>query len=269
MLSPTINRRPFDALVLQICEIAGHIQPMVPVRSVVERANAPSVLGTTVAVAGRDIRIGCDVRPPTMIDRMALLDTIKRRLGGLLELRTADLPGRYLRCEFVGAEVELYPGDYAVMAFYLTIVLRAVDPARHDDVPKLLALSTARTMCLVGTDTSAPDVWINGGCTNPELVVRDAQGQEVSRTRWSVVLGSNDALYVNGGQHGGVPGAMTRTVASVVQTGDASGLALYRDGALPLLSPEDGTLDGLVGPTVELVASSGTPTGLIRYTRRW
>lgn len=262
----TINARPFEPLIYQLCELSGHLDPKPPVWSTIDAPNRAPLRGTTVTVSPREIRLGCDIRPPTLGARMLLMDTIKRRLGGLLELRTDDLPGRYLVAEFVDTAVEFYPGDYAVVACYLTITLRALDPARWEDVPLRYGLSTARTVCPVGTEASAPDVWVYGACTDPEIVVRDWTGAEVSRTRFTVTLGSNDILHLAGGALGGVPGAITHRVSGVVQT---NALATYRDGALPLLAPEDADQSGAVGPSVELSSASGTPTGLIHYVRRW
>lgn len=265
-LYPTLNRRPLDTLLYQLCEVAGHLDPTVPTRAVLDRVGAAPVLGPTVTVTPREIRLGCDVRAVNLADRQTLMDRIKRRLGGVLELRTADLPGRYLRCEYIACTVEHYPGDYATVAVYITLVLRAVDPARWEDEPLVYGVSTtARTACPIGTESSAPDVWLYGACTDPEIIVRNAQGTEVSRTRFTGSLGANDALWVCGGQFGGLPGTMTRLTAGVA----SNALALYRDGALPLFAPGDDTLDGTVSPTVELAAASGTPTGLIRYVRRW
>lgn len=261
---PIVNDRRLDALVYQVCTLDGHLAPTVPQVPTLALANSPGILGTTLQVAGRTITIGCDVRPSSLADRQTIMDTLRRRLGGLLELRTDDLPTRVIRCILQDVQVEFYTGAYAQSAVFVTITLFAPDPARRDLEPLLYGLSTSRVACPIGTDTSAPDVWIYGACTNPALVLRAHTGAEVLRTTFAVVLAADDALFIESAAQ-----RITRYVGGVVQTGANSGLAAFASGAFPLLSPEDAAADGSSSPTVQLEASAGTPTGLIRYTRRW
>lgn len=262
-MSVTINDRSLADLVYMVSELDGHLAPTVPRREGVALANGPGVWGTTVTIEPRTITVGLDVRPTTLAARQTLMDSLKRRLAGLLELRTDDLPGRVVSCLLSGIAVEFYTGAYALPAVYVRLQFTAIDPARTDVEPLVYGLSTARTACPLGTDPVAPTLWIYGSCTNPVVIVRSAAGAEVSRMTFTVVLGTNDALLIDGGTQ-----QITRTVAGVVQTGTNSGLAAFTSGAFPLLAPDDGTPDG-AWPTIELTASSGTPTGLALYSRRW
>ena len=58
---------------------------------------------------------------------------------------------------------------------------------------------------------------------------------------------------------------IARYVSGVLQTGANGGNAWLTSGQFPLLAPED-AIEG-AGVTVELTATSGTPTGLLLYTR--
>jgi len=259
-----LNDRPLDDLVWQVCTLDGHLAPTVPQVAPLALGNSPGVFGTELRVSGRTITIGCDVRPASLPDRQVLMDGLRRRLGGLLEVRTDDLPSRVLMAVLQDVQVEFYTGAHAQAPVYVTLTLLAVDPARRDIEPLLYGLSTARVACPLGTDTSAPDVWIFGACTNPAIVLRAHTGAEVARMTFAVVLAADDALVVEAAAQ-----RITRYVAGVVQTGAANGLAAFASGAFPVLDPADGAADGSSWPTVQLEASAGTPTGLVRYARRW
>jgi hypothetical protein len=262
-----INERDVAALVYQVCELDGHLAPIVPQVATIALANSAGAYGTTVTVNPRQVRIGLDVRPSSLVDRQTIMDTIKRRLGGLLEVQTDDLPGRVLRGMLTDVAVEFYTGAFANPPVYVTLTITAIDPARHDVEPLLYGLSTARASCPVGTDTSAPQVWLYGAATpvvSPVVIVRSHTGAEVSRLTFNASLAANDAIVIDSGRQ-----QITRFVAGVAQSGGSSGLASLTSGRFPILSPEDASMDGDVSPTVEITAASGTPTGLILYTRRW
>lgn len=266
-MSVYINDRPLAALVYGVNELDGHLAPALPQRAPVPLANSAAIFGTTVTVESRSVVVGLDVRPTTLVNRQTLIDTLKRRMAGLLELRTDDLPGRVLRCLLAGVQVELYTAALVNPACYITLTFTAVDPARHDVEPLVYGLSTARTVCPVGTDTSAPRVWLFGAATavvNPAILVRSLTGAEVARMTFTVSLAQNDALVIDAGTQ-----QIERYVAGVLQIGTGSGLAALTSGRFPILSPEDAADEGGTMPTVELTATSGTPTGLILYTRRW
>lgn len=258
------NAYDLTRLCWSLAAIDGHLSPVVPQRDVIALGNAPGLDGPVVRVTGRDVVVDLEVRPDSLAERHTILDRLWRRLGGVQELESDDLPGRVIRSRLSNAAVSLYTGAYALPAASISLTFTATDPAKWEAEPLVYGLSTARTACPIGTELSAPQVWIYGTCTNPEVIVRAASGAEVARLTFAVSLGSTGALWIDSASQ-----TITRTVAGVVQTGAASGLAVLASGTYPLLSPEDATPDGTVSPTVELTASSGTPTGLIRYHRRW
>lgn len=263
-MSVLVNGRDLATLVYGISELDGHLAPQVPQRAPVALANSPGVYGTEITVSPREVRVGLDVRPTTLADRQTVMDTLKRRLGGLLELTTLDLPTRVLRCELQGVDVELYTGAFAIPACFVTLRFVAVDPARWDVQPLTYGLSTSRTACPLGTDTSAPVLEVWGTCTNPVVILRAHTGREVARLTLTASLASTDALVIDTAAQ-----TITRLNSGVEQTGVSAGLTALTSGTFPILSPEDASPLGTAWPTLELSAASGTPTGLVTYFRRW
>lgn len=259
-----VNGWPLTALVYAVCELDGHLGGAMPERTLVPLANGAGVFGTEVRVGARAVRVGLDVRPPTLVDRTLFVDALTRRLSGLLEITTDDAPGRVMRAECKSIVPEWYTGQYAIPAVYLQLEFVAVDPARWDVQPLTYGLGTARTSCPVGTATSAPVVEIWGPCSSPAIIVRAHTGAEMHRMEFAVALAAADALVVDSAQ-----ASIARFVAGVLQTGAASGDGTLTGGRFPILSPEHGAPDGSAPPTLELTAASGTPTGLVTYTRRW
>lgn len=264
MFALWINDRPLDDLVRQVLSFDGYLAPVVATAPALELANSAAVFGTATTVPPRTLTIGCDVRPASFVDRQAVMDGLKRRLLGLLEIRTGDLEDRVLRGVLRQVRVEFYGGAHAQLPIYLELEILCADPARFDQEPTLRALSTSRTVCPVGTEPSAPIVWICGACTNPEVVVRAHTGTEVSRLTFTVTLASTDYLVIDASQQ-----TVDRYVAGVRQTGAAAGLASLSSGRFPILFPADAGATPLAGPTLELTSSAGTATGLVSYLRRW
>lgn len=259
------NRRSLETWVYGLCTLDGHLAPILPQRATIPLSNSPGVWATNVTVEPRVIRVGLDVRPVSLADRQTIMDRFARELAGLLEIETDDLPGRMCTARLDRVDVELYPASFVQKACWVDLTFVAQDPTRWEVEPRLYGLSTtARTPCPVGTQTSAPVMEIVGSCTNPAIILRNARGEEVARTQFTVTLGSNDVLTVDSATE-----QITRLVSGVVQTGASAGLAAYTSGPLPLLAPEDASADGTLSPTVELAASSGTPVGTISYRRRW
>lgn len=263
-----INRRPITDLVYQILVLDGHLAPSLPRASTVTLAQAGGLHGSVVTVDPRRITVGLDVRPSSLVDRQAVMDSLKRRLSrGLLEIETDDLPGRFVRATCDGVTVEFYTGAYANPVIYVALQFTAPDPARLDIEPLVYGLSTARTACPVGTDTVAPRVWLYGASpsvVNPVLIVRDHTGAETMRLTLTGTLATNDALVIDGAAQ-----TLDRYVAGVLQTGTAAGLGWLTSGRFPLLDPSDANADASAWGTIELSATSGTPTGLVAYHRRW
>jgi hypothetical protein len=263
-----VNYRPLTDLVYQILVLDGHLAPFLPKSSTVTLAQAGAVHGSVVTVDPRRITVGLDVRPSSMANRQAVMDSLKRRLSrGLLEIETDDLPGRVVRATCDSVTVEFYTGAYANPVIYVQLTFVAPDPARTDREPLVYGLSTARTACPVGTDTVAPRVWLYGASpsvVNPVVIVRDHTGTETMRLTLTGTLATNDALVIDGGAQ-----TIERYVAGVLQTGTAAGLGWLTSGRFPLLDPSDANADASAWSTIELSATTGTPTGLVAYHRRW
>lgn len=263
-----VNRRPLVDLVYQILVLDGHLAPSLPRAAMVTLAQAAGTFGSVVTVDPRRITVGLDVRPSSLVDRQAVMDALKRRIHReLLEIETDDLPGRVVRAVCDSVTVEFYTGAYANPVIYVSLSFTAADPARVDIEPLVYGLSTARTACPLGTETVAPRLWLYGASTpvvNPVILVRDHTGTEVMRLTLTGSLGTNDALVIDAATQ-----TVDRFVAGVLQTGTNAGLGWVTSGRFPVLDPVHANPDAPVWGTVELSATSGTPTGLLAYHRRW
>lgn len=263
-----INGRPITDLVYQLLVLDGHLAPTLPRAATVALAQSAGTFGSVVTVDPRRLTVGLDVRPTSLVDRQAVMDSLKRRLQrDLLEIETDDLPGRVVRamCDSVG--VEFYTGAYANPVVYVSLAFTAPDPARVDVEPRAYGLSTARTACPLGTDTVAPRLWLYGASpsvVNPVVLVRDHTGTEVMRLTLTGTLATNDALEIDAARQ-----TVDRYVSGALQTGPAAGLGWVTSGRFPVLDPTDASPDADAWPTIELSATSGTPTGLVAYARRW
>ena len=84
------------------------------------------------------------------------------------------------------------------------------------------------------------------------------------RLTLTVTLAAGDALAIDCADQ-----TLDRFVNGVLQTGTAAGLGTLTSGRFPVLDPSDASADANVWGTIELTATSGTPTGLVAYHRRW
>lgn len=260
-MSVFLDDRPLTDTVRDVLTVEGALAPAVEVRPTQPIANAAGVWGTGVSVAARDITVGLDVWPDSLPDRVAVMDTIKRRVGGLRLFRMSDSPTREMFVTLTGLRVEFY--HLAIPRVFVELRFGAVDPTRYEREARAVALSTSRTETPVGTVPSAPMLYLYGGSpsvVNPVVIVRNDSGDETHRLTLTGTLATNDALVIDCARQ-----QIDRYVAGVLQTGTSSGNAWLTSGQFPLLAPED-AIEG-AGITVELSATSGTPTGLLLYTR--
>ncbi len=258
-----LNDRPLDAMVRDVLALDGYLSPSVAVRSTLATANAAALWGSSVTLATRGIGVMVHLNATSFLARTALVDTIFRACRGLRLFRTADAPDREQWVELTRCDVSFYDGAFTHTECMLTLGFTAADPVRYAREAVPLALSTARTAVAVGNVPSAPVLWLYGASpsvVNPVVIVRNAQGDETHRLTLTGTLATNDALLIDSARQ-----SITRTVAGVVQTGAAAGDAWLASGSFPLLAPED-AID-TAGVTVELSATTGTPTGLLLNVR--
>lgn len=262
-MSVYVDDRLLTETVRDVLTVDGALAPAVEVRTTQPLANAAGVYGTGVTVAPRTITVGLDVWPTTLPDRVTVLDTLRRRIGGLRLFRMTDAPTRELYVVLGNVRVEFY--HISIPRCFVELQFTAVNPAKQDREPVLYGLSTARASLPVGTWTSAPTVTLNGASpsvVNPIIIMRNASGTETHRLTLTGTLATNDVLVIDCAAQ-----SIERYVAGVLQTGTASGNAWLTSGVFPLLDPAD-AIDG-TGITMELSATSGTPAGLVFYKRAW
>lgn len=263
-----INGRPLTDLVYQVLVLDGHLAPSLPRPGTVTVSQSAPRVGSTVTVDPRRITVGLDVRPTSLVDRQAVMDSLKRRLQReMLEVQTDDLPGRVVWAVCDSVTVEFYTGAYANPVVYVGLAFTAPDPARVDVDPLVYGIGTARTACPVGTEAVAPRLWLYGASpsvVDPVVLVRDHTGTEVMRLTLTGTLATNDAIEIDAARQ-----TVDRYVSGVLQTGTAAGLGWVTSGRFPILAPTDAHAEADAWPTLELSATTGTPTGLVAYHRRW
>ena len=233
-----------------------------PDAAVAEIVTGSMALSSRIANAAdppANVCFAVHVEAATFIMRTALVDSIYRACRGLRLFRTADAPDRELWAELSKCDVSFYDGAFTHTECMLMLAFTAADPVRYAREAVPLALSTARVEVEVGNVPSAPVLWFYGASpsvVDPVVIVRNAQGDETHRLTLTGTLATADALMIDSARQ-----SITRYVSGVVQTGTASGNAWLASGTFPLIAPED-AID-TAGVTVELSATSGTPTGLL------
>lgn len=270
MSTSYVNDADLAAIVYSLTAIGGHLSAAVARPDTVALANAPGVTGCVVTIAARRVVVEVQLRAATFAARQTLLDTLWRRLGGTLEFRSDDVPGRLLRVQLDDAQASYAPSPspFAYPMATVTLVFDAKDPYWSDREPLPFALSTARKGIPVGTATSALLFELYGASpsvVDPVIVVRSHTGAAVMTFTLTGTIALDDSVVIDASRQ-----TIDRYVAGVLQTGVDNGLGMLAAGSrFPILSPEDASADGTAWGTVELTATSGTPTGVCVATRRW
>lgn len=269
-----LDGRALTDLVFDVLRIDGQLAPSVSSTPAVTMANAPSVLGATVGVSPRRIAVKVEIWAATIALRDTLLDTLWRRIGhSERELSVVSSPSRAVRVTCDAIDVTYYDAAHGSPVCALDFVFLALDPRRRELQPQLWTLSSARRSVPIGTEVSAPRFWLYGNATpivDPVVIVRRFTGEEVSRltldgvtdTRATASLGANNALLIDSARQ-----SIEYYVSGVRQTGAEHGLSWYGDGQFPVFSPEDCAAELSAWGTIEVSATSGTPTGLLTYYR--
>jgi hypothetical protein len=258
-----INGASLDDLIFQALDLDGHVAPIGPQWTREPLAQGASALAPVVTLRERTVRLTLDLRPATLPDRVTLIDTLTRRLAGALELSTDDVPTRVWDATLGEVRVTMPAGPVANPLCVLDLLLVISDPGRRDRETSVRALSGTPVLCPVGTGVSAPVVVLFGASTavvDPQIVLRRADGQIASTLALTGSLGANTFLELD-----------TATEFAWLSTAGVrtSALAWITSGAMPLLSGEDAPTPDGPWPTLTLTASSGTPTGVVRWRRRW
>lgn len=197
---------------------------------------------------------------------MTALDALRGTLlGGEVAVRTGYASDRQCLATCERVDGEPYQGELLNGRVAVTLSFSIKDGVAERLAPDGYALSTSRVACPIWTAEVKPVIVVHGGgaaLTNPVITVRNAAGDVVQTAGFTVSLGSNDALRLDCAR------ALVSKIASGVVT-DALAAGYWTSGDyVLLLRPYDGFPEIGAYPSVELSSSTGTPTGLITYTRR-
>lgn len=223
--------------------------------------------GEAVLGAQRILTIGGHISAATNAALLSALDNIKAIVqDGAVRIRTSDRPTqeyRDARCKtFADARrAALFTG----VATDLTLGFELATPQRFDINPLGYALSTARTSCPLGTAPSRPVIILSTGgsataVVNPVITVRDQNGNPLQTMGFTGSIAQNDFWRIDS-----LRALITKSIAGTASDGSS----LWTSGDFPVLRPSDAWYELAAWPTVELSSSSGTPVGMIDYSRQW
>jgi hypothetical protein len=259
----TLNGRALTDLIWQALSWEGGVAPAVPVQDTAETAFGAAVIVRRERLASSTLALALDIRPDVMTQRPGLIDAIKRRCSGVLEIVRDDAPGRAWYGYLADAKATIPAGNLVNPCTILDLTFRIPDPRRFDLETQLRTLSATPTAIPTGTGTSAPRIRIFGGGTavvDPEIVLRAPSGAELARLELTGSLGSNTWFDLD------VASEWLHLVSSGTRT---SALSWLTGGQFPLLDGADAAGPDGPYPTLAIESASGTPTGVVLWRRSW
>lgn len=222
-------------------------------------------LGTGLAAAApRTIVCTGWVFVSTQAGLVAAIDQVKALAGaGLSEVRFVDRLDRTFwaqltRWRTTGAKAVQFNRP----ARGVELTFTCPSPAGFDQVGRTIAFSATPAQLSLGSAPVAPIIRIfapAGSVTNPTLTYRDLAGNVRGSITLTQILATTDWLEVNMDTQ-----VITRSLSGVV-----TGPVPIAAGTFFALDPADGDVINGVGPTLEVTASAGAPTGLALYRRTY
>lgn len=260
----TIAGRTFNDLIWQCLQFDGHLADVPATWERTELTQGASVLTPGVRMGPRSFKITLDIWPPSLVDRVATLDALKRRCAGILPLVSDDAPGRVWYVRLANAAVEILAGNLVNPRCLVDLEFTAHDPRRFDVETQVRVLSTTPVECPVGTGVSVPPrVRLFGASTavvNPIVDLYRFDGTLLSSLLLTGSLGTNTWLDIDCG---------TEWIHLYTAGVRSDALAWLAGGAFPQLSGEDAASSTGPSPLLALRSTSGTPTGVVSWRRGW
>lgn len=210
----------------------------------------------------RIVTVTASIRPRAGTTSLATLERAMENLyalagQGLCELRDwRDTTKMAIGLLETSDEVPFDP-QYLEQDPASAITLRFIcdEPTRFTKAGLPIGLDTVRTAIDLGNAPGAPVIEIMGACTNPQIIVRDGAGTMRYTMGFTVTLAAEDFLRVD-------CDALVITLSDDAVLSDGYGLWTTKTTGPLILDPAD-------QPTVELSASSGTPTGILYHRKVW
>lgn len=255
-----VNNTDLETLGFKVLRVRGLGDPLtqrLPTVAVPGRAGR-FALGTRAGdVSPRTVTVTLTIRPRTSLAALeaAVVQLYALCGGGLVELRDVRDPAKVAYGQLAGGEDVAFDPQYLASDPASTITLRfnCDDPARYAVAPTVLALSTTRTKCLLGSLPVAPQLRLFGAATNPTVTLRNAAGIALATMGFTITLAATDFLTIDCDT-----GVIQKSVSGTV-TDAYSTWTTKTDGFL-LLDPHDGDPVLGDGPTLEISAGTGEAT---------
>jgi len=258
-----INGQSLEDVVFQALDLSGHVARSAVLWDAAALANGSAVFLQSARTVGRRVRYSVELRPASLIERVAVQDALARRLAGVLELVTSDAPARVLLGTLEEATVGMPAGPIDNPLYLLDLVFNVPDPRRYDVETQLRALSSTPVAVPVGAGATAPRIVLFGAATavvNPVVHLYRGDGELAASLELVTSLGSNTWLDID------CQSEWVYRVASGVAT---LALEVVAGGAFPIFSAEDASTVAGPFPRVGLSSASGTPTGVALWRRTW
>lgn len=260
-----VNDYPLEAAGFLVETVAGWQDGQVEKPPTVAIPGLAGLLATGLpSTDSRIITLGGHVGPAASHALcLAAVDLVKAVAGsGLVELRLVDRTDRAFWAQLTNVRVT--GGRVWGLDFYRKVELTftCLNPAGFDQLGRTTAFSATPANVSIGSAPVAPIIRILAptvGVTNPTLTYRDLAGNIRGQLALTQVLTISDWIEVN----------MDTKVISRVLSGVVSGPVPIASGDFFALDPADGDKINGIGPTLEVTASVGTPTGLALYRRMW
>lgn len=202
-------------------------------------------------------------RQASQAQAVQIVDAVKAICGaGTNEVRFVDKTDRTFLADLTDAKVA--GGTVQFLDTYRTIELTftANLPAGFDQAGRTTAFSATPANLFPGSAPIVPvlRIFANAGlATNPTITYRDLAGNIRGQLALTQVLATTDYLEIN----------LDTKVISRSLSGVISGPVPIASGDFFAIDPADGDRVNGIGPTIEVTASAGTPTGVAYYRRMW
>lgn len=260
-----VNDYPLDAAGWLLETVAGWQDGLTQKAPTIAIPGRAGLLATGQAAAdSRVITLGGHVGPfASHALCLQAVDLVKAIAGsGLAEVRLVDRVDRTFWAQLTNVRVS--GGRVWGLDFYRKVELTftCLVPVGFDQLGRTAAFSATPANIWPGSAPLAPIVRIyapTNTVTNPTLTYRDLAGNIRGQLGLTQVLTVNDWIEAN----------LDTQVISRVLSGVVSGPVPIASGDFFALDPADGDSINNLGPTLEVTASSGTPTGLALFRRMW
>lgn len=231
---------------------------------------AGSVLTAEPTTGPRQLTITASLDPAarTLPALQSAIDALQELTGhGLVRITVDDDENAPRVIEGVCTECQIAPVVHPLVTQVARVTLTLVcpRPTWEDVAPQVVALGSTPTPIPIGTAESGGVIWIaapawSANVVTPVVTLRAASGRQLATLTWAGTLtAGTDALALD----------LDRSTAIKYASGTASNAIASLSGDFFPLTPPQGAPRFASYPTLQVTASSGTPSATWVGPRRW